>query len=202
LRRCRRPAQRRLRGHHRVQERQRNACAHSAQHGAARDMLLRNEQGGGPPRLEFCTFRPPGAYGNDGTRCSQPACRHDLLRCTVTTILSRLRDSIGPHLAPPPSARDGWPHAGAIEYASFRKAGHRGYDTRPIAIGTEGHQVSSEALRAFYAMANAIAHDYKSNEKWRGHWALTGIARKAGESPVVELEAPPTIWPDELISLA
>ena len=41
-----------------------------------------------------------------------------------------------------------------------------------------------------------------SHENWRGHWALTGTARKAGESPVVELEAPPTISPDELISLA
>lgn len=157
---------------------------------------------GGIPRLEFGTFGSQGAYGNDGTRCSQPACRHDLFRCTVTTILSWFRDSIGLHLAPSPSARDWWSAAGAVKYVPFRKACNRGYDTRPIAKGTKGHQVSSEALRTFHTMANTVPHYNASHENWRGHWALTGTARKAGESPVVELEAPPTISPDELISLA
>src|ERR1700691_155701 len=83
--------------------------------------------------------------------------RHDLLRCTVTTILSRLRDRISCHLAPLPSAGDGRPPAGAVKYISFRKAGNRGDHTRPVAIGTEGHQVPGEALRTFHAMANTVA---------------------------------------------
>ena len=109
----------------------------------------------------------------------RPLAPHDFLGCTITTILRRLRDRIGFHLAPAQSDGNGRLPAGAVKCASFRKAGNRGYDIRPIAIGTEGYQVSRQTPRAFYAMANTVAHENVSSQIERGHGVLSGIAQKS-----------------------
>ena len=92
--------------------------------------------------------------------------QHDLVRHTVTTVLSRFRDHIGLYLAPPPADGEGRP-AGAVKYACFRKAGYCRHHIRPITIGTEGDQVSSETPRAFHATANSVSHYDPSSQNWQ-----------------------------------
>lgn len=82
------------------------------------------------------------------------ALQHDFLGCSVTTIMSHLGDLTVLHLAPSPSADDAWPPAGAMQCVFIGRANNRGYEVRPIAVGTEGDQISHMTLRAFDAAAN------------------------------------------------
>ena len=91
------------------------------------------------------------------------ACRYDFLRCPESTVMSRFRNRVPPHLAPLPSAGNGWSPAGAIQYVFFRRSENSSYEIRPIAIGSEGDQVSGEALGTFHAMAKTGGHKSRAS---------------------------------------
>jgi hypothetical protein len=122
--------------------------------------------------------------------CAIHVAEQYLTGCTIATILSRLRDHIGLHLAPTPAAGNGRTPAGTVKRASFRKAGNRGYYIRPITIGTEGDQVSSETPGAFHAMANSVAHYDMSSENWQ-----SDRGERQCDRVVIALSAHPAIWP-------
>ncbi len=83
---------------------------------------------------------------------------YDVLRCSKSTTMSGFRNCASHYLAPSPSAGNGWSPAGAIQYVFFRKSTGSTLEMRPVAVRTEGNQVSSVALRTFHAMAKKWRH--------------------------------------------
>ena len=83
---------------------------------------------------------------------------YDFLWCSKSTSVRGFRNRASHQLVPPPSTKGGWSATGAIKQVFFRGPRDSGYKTRPVLIGTEGNQVSSEALRTFHAMAKKRRH--------------------------------------------
>jgi len=84
--------------------------------------------------------------------------RHDFLRRSESTAMRCFRNRVPPNLAPLPSAGNGWSPAGAIQYVFFRRSEISTREIRPVAIRSEGNQVSGKAFGTFHAMAKKGRH--------------------------------------------
>src|SRR6266566_10055406 len=91
------------------------------------------------------------------------AYRHDFLRCSESTVMRRFRNRVPSHLAPLPSAGNGWSPTGAIQYVFFRRSENSTQEIRPVAIRSEGDQVSGEAFGTFHAMAKKGGHKSRAS---------------------------------------
>src|SRR5207245_6367057 len=84
--------------------------------------------------------------------------RHAFLRRSESTAMRCFRNRVPPNLAPLPSAGNGWSPAGAIQYVFFRRSEISTREIRPVAIRSEGNQVSGKAFGTLHAMAKKGRH--------------------------------------------
>jgi hypothetical protein len=80
--------------------------------------------------------------------------RKDFPGCSISTIISLLRDRTGFRFSPFPRPDDR-SSAAAIERVCLRRVMQRRNQIRSIAIRSEGNEIPCEALRTLHTMANA-----------------------------------------------
>ena len=84
--------------------------------------------------------------------------RDNVLGWAITAIVRLIRDGILLQVAPTPSTGNVWSPAGTVERPFVRESFSERQQVRPVTVGAEARQISSQAFWTLNAMANARSH--------------------------------------------